>query len=190
MKNRRNSYYLYLNWPVYLAQWYAHEMYRLKHSEDEHIPPYIYDCSAPVTELDPVDTRRGSAERNILEMCLSKQPDNIRVLPSKEATICLVIPNFVHKPAATYNYLSPKSKSLLEQTARNHFKMELTKYINKIFFASKQKGSYKPSRELTVQAFMENNGIECTETNIEAIKKIWSRLYDLCYKSKSKNKTE
>ena len=82
MKNRRNSYYLYLNWPVYLAQWYAHEMYRLKHSEDEHISPYIYDCSAPVTELDPVDTRRGSAERNILEMCLSKQPDNIRVLPS------------------------------------------------------------------------------------------------------------
>lgn len=180
MKNRRNSYYLYLNWPVYLAQWFAHEMHRLQHLDDEFIEPYFYDCDREARQLEPVHTRRGSAERNILEMCIDKQPDRVPALPPRDATICLVIPCFLNRPPQTYNYLAPASQRLLKLTVQKHFKLELTKYINKILFASNYQ--YKPTKNQLIEAFMQKNGIEYSETNIETIKKIWMRLYNTEYK--------
>lgn len=182
MKNLDRQYRLYLCWPRYLAQWFAHEMYRLQHQEDEHLEPYQYCCDVEPSDLEAVDTRRGSAERNILEMCLTKQPDSIPELPSKDATICLLIPNFLNKPADTYNYLRPQGRELLEQTVRNHFRLELTKYMNRVLFSTRSgRASYKASNELAITAFMELNGIEYTDTNIQAIKTLWRRLYHYQY---------
>lgn len=190
MKDLKNAYYLYLDWPCYLAQWYAHEMYRLAHCESEHQEPFFYNCNKPAVELDPVHTRRGSAERNILETCLCKQPDRIPELPSKTATICVVIPNFLNKPASTYNYLNRSSKHLLQRTVFNHFRLELTKYMNKnIFNAKTERAGYKPPIELLLEAFMELNGIEYNETNLESVKKIWRRLYNNHYKNTHKDES-
>jgi hypothetical protein len=182
-----NRFYLYLPWPKYLAQWYAHEMYRLSMFEEEVLPPYMYDCDVEVLELDPVKTRRGSAERNILETCLSKQPNEVPEPINPYATICIEIPNFLGKPAHTYNYLSASSRQLLEHTVRSHFRLELTKYMNKMLFEYRvvRKGA-SATLEKVLETFMENNGIEYNETNLEAIKQIWKRLYWKLYKQKRK----
>lgn len=178
-----NRYYLYLSFPKYLAQWYAHEMHRLAHIDEDVEPPFMYRCDVEVEDLEPVKTLRGSAERNILEMCLTKQPDSVPERKPKDATICIEIPAFLGKPASIYNYLRPVSRELLEATVRNHFRMDLTKYINKTMFTYrivKQGGS--ATLEKVIETFMENNGIEYTESNVEAIKKIWQRLYWQQYK--------
>lgn len=180
MSKKTNEYYLYLAWPRYLAQWFAHEMYRLQHLDDEFLEPYFYDCDRDARQLEPVHTRRGSAERNILEMCIDKQPDRIPALPPKDTTICLVIPCFLNRPPQTYNYLAPASQRLLKQTVQKHFKLELTKYINKILFVPDYQ--YRPTKDQLIEAFMQKNGIEYSETNVETIKKIWKRLYNTEYK--------
>lgn len=174
---RSDRFYIYLSWPKYLAQWYAHEMYRLQKFEEEVQPPYMYDCCAEVEDLEPVSTRRGSAERNILEYYLAKQPDSIPELPDRDATICIEIPSFLGKPTSIYNYLPAEGKDLLLNTVRVHFRKELTKYMNKMLLNdSVSRGNYGYTREKLVEAFMAANGIEYNEMNLEAIKKTWSRL--------------
>ena len=169
---QNDRFYLYLKWPKYLAQWFAHEMYRLERIDDDVLPPFVYDCDEEVRELEPVKTRRGSAERNILEQCLTKQPDAVPELPDKDATICIEIPNFLNKPACTYNYLPRSAAELLQCTVRCHFRTELIKYMNKVMI-----GKIAPAtHDKQIEAFMEVNGIEYNETSIIAIKQTWRRL--------------
>jgi len=166
----KEQYCIYLKWPRYLAQWYAHEMYRLSRWEDDVLPEYHYNCDvSDVRQLEPINTRRGSIERNVLEMCLTKQPVDYVERIDRESTICIVLPNFIQKPPCVYNHLKPASKSLLEQTVRNHFRMELYKYMMKL-------RDYSTPLDTLLVSFMENNGIENTETNLFAIKQIWNRL--------------
>ena len=180
----KEKYCIYLSWPRYLAQWYAHEMYRLAHTDDDVLPEYHYNCDvADVRDLEPVSTRRGSAVRSVLWECLSRQPKDYIDLPDKEATIRLVIPNMIHKPAETYNYLKPKSKDLLEKAVRYAFRFALNKYMMAMDNFS------LPVKDL-LAAFMENNGIELTDQNTYAVTKIWDRMRNnkLSNKSKAKNK--
>ena len=176
MEKRQDRYYLYLRWPRYLAQWFAHEMYRLKNFESETLPPFRYDCDVEPMELDVVETRRGSIERIIIEQCLAKQPEAIPASVPKDATICILIPEFLGKPTQYYNYLSPTSESLLEDTVRNHFRMELVKYMNKVLFSyQSRKGGYAPNKEKFIEAFMEANGIDYE--HLHTISVLWRRLY-------------
>lgn len=189
MKNQ-DRFYLYLPWPKYLAQWYAHEMYRLQHLDDEVLPPFQYDCDVEVRELEPVRTQRGSAERNILEMSLTKQPDAIPEPINKDATICIEIPSFLNKPPEIYNYLKPAARQLLETSVRNRLRMELIKYMNKTLFGfmvSRSGGLVQ--REQVLVTFMENNGIEYTEANLFALRKVWNRLYNHIYWKKKHENT-
>ena len=187
MEKRQDKFYLYLVWPKYLAQWFAHEMYRLERFQEEVEPPYMYNCNVEVEKLEPVQTRRGSAERNILELFLAKQPDVVPELAPRDATICIEIPSFLNKPAQTYNYLPKKAQTLLEQTVRTHFKVELTKFINKMIFECKVvKQGGNVTNERLIEAFMDLKGIEYNETNIVAIKWIWQELYWREYKRNKK----
>ncbi len=169
VKNPENQYHIYLSWPRYLAQWYAHEMYRLRRFDDEHLEPFCYNCDLPAALLQPVETRRGSVERNVLEMFQAKRPKDYVAKPPHDATICLVIPYFVSKPPQTYCYLAPKGAALLEQSVRNHFRVELARYVGKF-------NSESLTKESIVQSFLEYNGIEDTETNLFAVMKVWQRL--------------
>lgn len=177
-----NQFYLYLKWPKYLAQWYAHEMYRLKHFEDEYLEPYQYNCDLPPRDLDPVETQRGSVERNILEMFLSKPVTDYPEKISERTTIKLVIPNFIHKPAETYNYLRPRSQQMLESTVRNHLRVEFNRYVRKI-----DPLHLAPIEEV-LSSFMENNGIENNDTNMTCLKQLWNRLREANRKAKSRKK--
>ena len=80
MEKRQEKYYLYLRWPRYLAQWFAHEMHRLRNYENKTLPPFRYECGVEPDKLDVVVTRRGSIENLILEQCLAKQPDPVPFL--------------------------------------------------------------------------------------------------------------
>lgn len=175
-KSRKNEYHLYLQWPRYLAQWYAHEIYRLQHFEVEYLEPFSYNCDVEVMDLQPVETRRGSLERNVLEMFLSKRPSDYVDRPDPNSTICIVIPSFVSKPPQTYNYLSPSAAALLQQTVHNHFRVELFKYVRKFTGVTVDRQGIPITTESIINAFMENNGIEDNETNMFAIRQVWQRL--------------
>ena len=176
MEKRQDKYYLYLRWPRYLAQWFAHEMYRLKNYESETLPPFRYDCDVEPMELDVVETRRGSIERIIIEQCLAKQPEAIPKPIPKDATICILIPEFLGKPTQYYNYLPPSGESLLEITVRNHFRMELVKYMNKVIFNCRtERGGYAPNKEKFIETFMEINGIDYEHKH--TIAELWRKLY-------------
>ena len=178
MEKRQDRFYLYLAWPAYLAQFFAHEMYRLKHYDDDTEPPYMYDCHREPRDLEPVQTRKRSAENFVLEMCLKKQPDPVPERPPKDATICIEIPEFVGKPSYRFNYLTAVDKALLEQTVRNRCRMELLKWMNKLSTNAEliRTGS-NHTQETVLQAFMAANGIEDTETNYLTIRDLWRRLY-------------
>ena len=174
---RIDRFYLYLTWPKYLAQWYAHEMFRVGNFEKETEPPFQYDCRVAVEDLEPVQTQRGSAERCIIEYYLSKQPDVIPEKAPKDATICIEIPSFLGKPTAYYNYLPDAGKSLLLNTARVHFRKNLVKYMNKVWFADKViRSGYMVTREKLIEGFMLANGIEYDDVNYESVAKVWSRI--------------
>ena len=163
-------------------------MYRLQHFEDEHLEPYSYNCDVPVMDLQPVETRRGSLERNVLEMFLSKRPTDYIERPDPNATICIVIPSFVTKPPQTYNYLRPSAAALLQQSVHNHFRVELSKYLSKFIGVTVDRQGVKVTTESIIRTFMENNGIEDTETNMFAIRQVWQRLSNNKRVNDSRNK--
>ena len=165
-----NTISICLTWPQYLAQWYAHDMYRAEHAEDESLPPYVYRCDVPAGMLEIVETRRGSIERNILEMTLSKPEKDYTEPVPDNATIRIALPCFAAKPPTVYNCLKPASQILLEQAVRNRFRIELNKYLTKVYLAN------RTTIDAAITAFMQNNGIEVSDRNYNAIKKIWCRL--------------
>lgn len=187
MEKRQDKFYLYLVWPKYLAQWFAHEMYRLERFQEEVEPPYMYNCNVEVEKLEPVLTRRGSAERNILEMCLQKQPDVVPELAPRDATICIEIPCFVNKPPMYYNYLGPSGRELLLETVRNRFRVELIRYMNKVMFEKYHTDGKKVSNEQKVATFLDINGIEYNDTNVESVKMLWRRLWKYQYQKNNRN---
>ena len=174
---KKNEYHIYLAWPKYLAQWYAHEMHRLSHYEQETEPGYRYDCDVAVSDLEPVETRRGSLQRAILEMCLQKPRSASDCLPDKDATICIVLPHFLNKPPETYNSLRKEGKSLLLESVRNHFKIELGRFMGKMTGDIITRSKSSVMFESMMEAFMAQNGIEATETNMFAVKQAWYRIY-------------
>ena len=164
-------------------------MNRLEHLEDDVLPPFVYDCDADIRDLEPVVTLRGSAERNILEMCLTKQPNAVPDPYPSDATICIEIPYFLNRPPEVFCYLSPSARELLETTVRNHFRLSLTKWMNKMLFQYRViKTGGSATQEKVIEAFMENNGIEYTETNLLAIKQLWRRLANNEYNAQLRKK--
>jgi len=174
---KKNEYHIYLAWPRYLAQWYAHEMHRMAHSDCETEPAYRYDCDVAATDLEAVHTRRGSLQRAILEMCLQKPETAADSLPEKDATICIALPHFLNKPPETYNCLRKVGKRLLLESVRNHFKIELGRFMGKMTGDIITRSKSSVMFESMTEAFMAQNGIEATETNCLAVKKTWYRIY-------------
>lgn len=176
---KQNEYHIYLTWPRYLAQWYAHEMHRLEYKDESYEPDYRYNCDVPVLDLQPVKTRRGSLQRSILEANLCKPPEDFDERPPQDATICLVLPHTISKPPQYYHCLKQQGQALLEDSVRMLFRIRLGKYMSKMIgdiITTKQ-----PSNKLNdiICGFMDLNGIEDTETNMIAIKQIWNRIINV-----------
>lgn len=181
------KYYLYLQWPQYLAQWYANEQYRLEHCEDDVLSPYEYDCSLDPYDLEPVETQRGTIERIIMQQHLAKPYDREHIRPT-EASICIRIPDFKAsgKDTNIYNYLPPKAQKMLEDAVRNRLRLELYTYVTKVY----HKNMESLTLESTLSAWMEQHGITNNDANYEAIKQLYRRCISnyLDYRRRIKRK--
>ena len=165
---------LYLVLPNYLAQWYAHECREIEF-RDEYIVP-----SGDYKPLDPVTIPRGSQESRILQMFLKKKPAQF-VKEPEDANIALVIPYFHDKDPQYYNYLGKHGREKLTDAIRNRFQVNLWEELHTFKNALSRQDN-------TIFAYMEAHGIECNETNWNAIAKIYQRQRMAYYKQKSRKK--
>ncbi|MCQ2345718.1 MAG: hypothetical protein MJZ82_03005 [Paludibacteraceae bacterium] len=173
-----SAFCIYLNLPTYLAQWYAYEC-RAHHFIEEDICP-----KDPYVPLNPVEPIRNSQESRILEQFLQKQPSAVPEPVPEDATIAIAIPYYRDKDPRTYNYLGAHAKLLLAKAISERFKREMWDELHCFL-------SYLHQRERKdelIYCFMENHGIELTETNWLAIDKIYQRARDVYRTTKSRKK--
>lgn len=164
-----NRQYLFFKWPQYLAQWYAHENYRIRHAADDVLQPYMYDCNRVAYQLDPVQTLRDSTERLFLSDSLRKPPSDMPVVPSDDVTICIEIPDFKYRDPNIYNYLPPQGEQIFEGIVRARLKVSLWNFMQKGIT-----GDGIPLNGL-LSLYMDQYGIEVSDTNYETLKKIYYR---------------
>lgn len=138
---------VYIKMDDYLAQWFIHEQ----------------------GGENPVNLIKGSIESKFLELALAKWPENVTPLPPDPSDVAIVIPFFRTKPPYTYNYLSKRSVNAIIGIIRNRFDVELWKAIHSF-------GRINEETKEIIYAWMENNGIEDSEKNWNAIAKRYQRL--------------
>lgn len=166
---------LYLTLPPYLAQWYAFECRQIEHRDDDTISHAVYK------PLEPVVIPRGSQESNILHCFLQKQPTANALKEDEQPNIAIVIPQYRDKDAVTYNYLGRHGRQKLADTIRNRFCINLWEELHTFRNALSRQDN-------AIYAFMEAHGIECSETNWNALAKIYQRQRDVYYKQKYRKK--
>lgn len=164
-----NEILLYLAMPPYLAQWYANECTRIHHRNEASCPHEVYRFP------DPVKPVRNSAESDVLEAWLDKQPkEALPVAPSSDDTLAIQLLSYPDKPVEFYNYLPPTARKLLVETIRTRFQVALFGDIHKS--RSKNPGA---RIDLLVEAWMEKHCIEYNDTNFNVILKIYQRKRDV-----------
>lgn len=173
-----SAYSVYLSLPPYLAQWYAYECRAHEFAEEDICP------NSPYKELDPVSPIRGSQESRIMEQFLRKQPSPVPEPIPEDANLAIAIPYFRDRDPRTYNYLPKHAKCMLAYTIAERFKRELWDELHPFL-------SYVRKKERIdelIYCFMENHAIEITDTNWNAISKIYSRCRDVYKSTKSRKK--
>ena len=161
-----NPYCIYLDLDPYLAQWFVH------------------DAGGTL----PVELRKLSTERRILEVFLQKLPPGAKPDLKDDRKIEIAIPVSRTKPPKSYNYLPRRAKEELKRCIRNRFVIQLWNDLH-------YHGYIGCRRDNLIYTWMEAHGIELTETNWNTIAKIYIRQYKNYlqreqYKRKSKNNAE
>lgn len=142
-------YTVFLTLEPYLAQWLCHQ----------HGGEY------------PIRIKRGSAEADLLELFLKKQPTDpdyrpqLKPLPGQ---VEIVLPYFKHKDIRTYNYLPPRGEICLHACIRNRFKVALWKDLHTV-------GNVVKRTDITISEWMAEHGITDDDTNWNTIAKILQR---------------
>lgn len=156
---KMSDYCINLELPTYLKQWVIHEN----------------------GGGQPVAFPRLSTENKILESCLIKTPwFALPDLPS-EKTVAISIPYFRIKHPKTYHYLPRKAREILAACIRNRFIIQLWQELH-------QHGHIGKRKDNLIYDWMTEHGIELTETNWNAIAKIYQRQHrnNLARKRKAK----
>ena len=166
---------LYLVLPNYLAQWYAHECREIEFRDKDIVPSGNYK------PLDPVTIPRGSQESRILQVFLRKRPEDAK--DPENPNIALVIPYYQNKDPFYYNYLGKFGREKLTETIRNRFLVQLWDELHTFKNALSRQDN-------AIFAYMEAHGIECNETNWNALAKIYQRQRGVYYQTKSRKKVK
>lgn len=142
-------YTVFLTLEPYLAQWLAHES----------------------GGSNPIPVKRGSAEADLLELFLKKQPKDpdfrpqLRPLPGQ---VEILLPAFKTKDTRIFNYLPPRGEICLHACIRNRFKVMLWKELHTV-------GNVIRRTDVAIADWMEAHGIEVDDTNWNTIAKILQR---------------
>lgn len=166
---------IYLSLPPYLAQWFANECHQIQHRDEDTISHDVYQ------PLQPITLPRGSQESLILHCFLQKQPNNRPHSTITDCNTAIIIPQYRDKDAHTYNYLGKFGTQKLIDAIRNRFQVNLWEELHTFKNALSRQDN-------TIFAFMEAHGIECNETNWNAIAKIYQRQRSVYYMQKSRKK--
>lgn len=156
------EYLIYVKMEAYLQQWIMHQ----------------------AGGQYPIRIKRGSAEADIIEVGLKKQPKREGYKPQLkegEGEVSIVLPWFRSKDIRTYNYVEERTKKSLHETLRVRFRVALWKALHKV-----EKG--RERIDMKIMDFMERNGIEIDDRNYNTIVKIYLRLRKVYDNKNEKNK--
>lgn len=131
---------------AYLRQWYIHE--------NGGVVPVVPD--------------RYSVEHRILDCYLSLTPPNALPDLPTENSVAIQIPEFKGKPARSYFFLGKHGRKMLRNSIRNRFIVQLWNDLHHFGHIGRRKDEI-------IYAWMEAHGIDLTETNWNAIAKIYQR---------------
>ena len=115
----------------------------------------------------PVNLVRGSVESDMLRLFLiNKKAESLPVID--EQTLAINIPSYKKKDPRTYNFLPPMAKVALHKCIKNRFDVQMWQDLHHFSNLGIQIDDL-------IYAWMENHGIELTETNWNAIAKRYQR---------------
>ena len=129
----------------YLKQWFIHE----------HGGEY------------PVSLVRGSVESCMLKQFIEKRNEE-EATNIDERTLAIYIPTFKDKDPRTYFYLPDRAKVALHKCIKNRFDIQMWQDLHQFSNLSLQIDDI-------IDAWMEQHGIDPTETNWKAIAKRYQR---------------
>ena len=135
------------------------------------LPTYIKQWFVNLHGGEPVHLARGSAESEIVKRFITKLPENTMPQVREEGDTAICIPTYKNGPDPRYyNYMPRAPMKLLVSTINTTFRIQLHRELS-CFFC-------KPNVELQdlIYSWMEQNGIEATETNWCAVSKVYQRM--------------
>lgn len=139
------------------------------------VPGYLKQWAIFQFGGDPVRFPRGSAYTKLLRVFLrSKRECESVALPCKD-DLLVFVPTFPGRDPAVYNYLPKKASGSLCELIRDAFDLQLYKDLGSFNKA------YRKGDEL-ISAWMEEHGIDVSDTNWTAVAKrlqlLRRRAYD------------
>lgn len=149
----------YLDVEPYLKQWFIHDM------GNEH----------------PVSLIRNSAESDIVRRWLTVLPPDKSLPDGNPDMLAIYVPSYNELDREKLYYLPTAALKLLKQCIRNRFIIELWRDLNDFGFIGFQKQD-------VIYAWLEQHGIEITETNFNAVQKIYQRKRSTYIKVKKRKK--
>lgn len=138
----------YLDLPGFLREWFVHDM----------------------GGKIPVELPRNSLEHQFFETYLSAPPKEYKPVINRD-WLAIKLPSFKTKDTRSCYYLAPKSERALVSIIYNRFDIEMWKHVHKF------SAVFKHTKKL-IEAFMENHGIEVSDTNYQAVLKRYQRKRD------------
>lgn len=173
-----SPYCVYLTLPPYLAQWYAYKCWEHNYELTDVAPEF------PIDTMKPVPPIKDSQEARILRQFLTKQPGTRPEDEKEGANLCIAIPYFKERDPRYNNYLGVHGKQMLIDSIRNAFRIDLWETLHNFEVRLDR-------QDEAIWCYMENNYIDLTETNWNAIAKTYKRMRDVYKAQKNrKNRTD
>ena len=145
-----SEYTIALKLPNYLKEWFVHT-----HGGEE-----------------PVHLIKDSAESNIVQMFLRKQPETSESRPG--CNVSIYIPTFKAIDVRTYNYMTPTAVRVLESCIYNTFKVQMWKELHTLDRSGAE-------LRFCILAFMEKHGISGVIGDEN-----WNSIYKTYYRTRKK----
>lgn len=138
---------LYIELPPYLAQWFVHEN----------------------GGQQPVTLERHTTEHRLLKANLMPRPSNVAEPKLPESYVEIAIPEFKNlKDIKNHDFLPRTAREELASVIRDSFIIQLMRFLHRPCNIGRRK-------DQLIEAWMEDNGIEFSDTNWNALAKIYQR---------------
>lgn len=175
-----SEYLIYVNFPKYLAQWYAHQCLEHEHADDQVFKTEVYKFER--SNIKAVKPIKGSFESEALCMFLQKPQSYVPESIPEDTTLAIELPYYKQKDPRVYNYIAPKFKKELMEVVRKNFCYDFGSYMHKFL------GKYF-RQDKCIENYMALHGMDyLDETCLLAVQKIYQRQRQIYYQHKKSKK--